>query len=218
MKRPLGCLANIFSKVGEHDVVKGEWTQRRLMSMYCFAKCELWSSSKASNSSEADDSGTHETMQVDEDAETEEGIWGAAFVNVTALNDELQTPLFCGSNLSKLDTILMFMNVCRTHKVSNACISELLYLMSKVILPTPNLLPSSERIATSTLSRLGLRYNTIDACKNGCILFRHEYVEMEACPMCHVCRFKRVGSSRVLQKVLRHFPLVPCLRRMFSTP
>ena len=74
MKRPLGCLVNIFGKVGEHVVVKGEWTQRCLMSMYCFAECELWSLSEASSSSsEADDSGTHETMQMDEDAETKEG-------------------------------------------------------------------------------------------------------------------------------------------------
>lgn len=157
-------------------------------------------------------------MVMDGNAETVENCWGPAYANVTALNDESRTPLFLGSKLSKLDTILMFMNVCRTHKVSNACISELLHLMSQVILPTPNSLPSSERIATSMLSRLGLKYNAIDACRNGCILFRHEYAEMEACPVCNACRYKRVGSSRVPCKVLRHFPLIPRLKRMFSTP
>lgn len=134
-------------------------------------------------------------MQMDGDAETEENSWGPAYANVTALNDESRTPLFCGSKLSKLDTILMFMNVYCTHKVSNACITKLLHLMSQVILPSPNSLPSSERIATSMLSRLGLKYNAIDACRNGCILFRHKYAEMEAYHVCHACRYKRVGSS-----------------------
>lgn len=137
---------------------------------------------------------------------------------VAALNDECRTPLFCGSSLSRLDSTLMFMNVCRTHKVTNACITELLHLFSKVILPVPNSLPTSEGIATSMVSRLGLKYKAIDACKNGCVLYRREYAELESCPICEAGRFKRVGLSRVPSKVLRHFPLVPRLKRMFSTP
>ena len=110
------------------------------------------------------------------------------------------------------------MNVCRTHKATNACISELLHLFSKVILPSPNSLPGSEGVATSMLRRLGLKYDTIDACKNGCVLFRGEYADMEACPLCNAPKYKRVGMSSVPNKVLRHFPLIPRLRRMFSTP
>jgi hypothetical protein len=48
----------------------------------------------------------------------------AGFGHVSAINDESHTPLFCGSQLSRLDATLMFMNVCRTHRASNACISE----------------------------------------------------------------------------------------------
>lgn len=135
-----------------------------------------------------------------------------------ALQDESTTPLYCGSNLSRLDNTLMFMNVCRTYKVSNACINELLHLLSKVILPTPNSMPTSEGKATTMLSRIGLQYNAIDACRNGCVLYRNEYTEMEFCPTCHAGRYKTLGLSRVPIKVLRHFPLGPRLRRMFSTP
>lgn len=110
------------------------------------------------------------------------------------------------------------MNVCRTHKVTNACITELLHLFSTVILPLPNSLPTSEGIATTMVSRLGLRYDAIDACRNGCVLFRREYTELETCPICEAGRYKRIGLSRVPIKVLRHFPLVPRLKRMFSTP
>lgn len=167
--------------------------------------------------SEADDNDSEDRMEVENDSNSQHDNWGQPLENVEALNDESLTPLFCGSNISRLDSTLMIMNVCQTHKISNACISELLHLMSKVILPSLNSLPNIESIATSMLSRLGLWYDAIDACKNGCILFRHEYVDMEACPMCNECRYKRIGQSRVPNKVLRHFPLVPRLRRMFST-
>jgi hypothetical protein len=140
------------------------------------------------------------------------------FEHEHALNDESQTPLFCGSPLSRLDATLLFMNVCRTHKATNACINELLQLLAKVMLPTPNSLPSSEGVASRMLGRLGLRYNAIDACKNGCVLYRQGNAELDMCPICQHPRFRRVGLSRVPHKVLRHFPLIPRLRRMFSTP
>lgn len=156
----------------------------------------------------------------------EEGddIWDGctAVEGDSALNDECRAPLFSGSPLSRLDSTFLFMNVCRTHKVTNACITELLHLFSKVILPLPNSLPTSEEIATTMVSRLGLRYNAIDACRNGCVLFRREYTELETCPICESGRYKRVGLSRVPTKVLRHFPLVPrlkeCSRRPSSLP
>lgn len=156
-------------------------------------------------------------LDVEGDAD-EEGPGGCtAFEGASSLNDECRTPLYCGSNLSRLDSTLLFMNVCRTHKVTNACITELLHLFAKVILPTPNSLPTSEGMATTIISRLGLQYDAIDACRNGCVLFRREYAEMDSCPVCEACRYKRVGLSRVPTKVLRHFPLAPRLKRMFST-
>ena len=157
-----------------------------------------------------------EETEVSAGIDWENGSSGAN--NTEVLDSESGTPLFCGSRLSRLDTTLMFLNVCRTHKVSNACINELLNLLSKVILPSPNSLPANEGAASNMLSRLGLRYDAIDACKNGCILFRREYADMEACPICNAYRYKRVGLSRVSNKVLRHFPLAPRLKRMFSTP
>lgn len=142
----------------------------------------------------------------------------AGFEDISAVNDESQTPLFCGSPLSRLDATFLFMNVCRTHKATNACITEMLHLLAKVMLPTPNSLPASEGVASRMLGRLGLRYSAIDACKNGCVLYRQAYAELDMCPVCQHPRFRRVGLSRVPHKVLRHFPLIPRLRRMFSTP
>ena len=165
-----------------------------------------------------EDGNNADPVDVEGSADVEGEFVRATVEGAAALNDECRTPLFCGSNLSRLDCTLMVMNVCRTHKVSNACISELLHLFSKVILPLPNSLPTSEGIATTMVSRLGLRYDAIDACRNGCVLYRREYSELEACPVCDAGRYKFVGTSKVPSKVLRHFPLVPRLKRMFSTP
>jgi hypothetical protein len=175
-------------------------------------------SADSGSESEEDDDDIEDAVD-DEGGPDAEGQDGrSAFEGDSALNDECMTPLFCGSNLSRLDCTLLFMNVCRTHKVTNECITELLHLFSKVILPLPNSLPSSEGTATTMVSRMGLGYNAIDACRNGCVLFRREFSELETCPVCEAGRYKRVGLSRVPAKVLRHFPLIPRLKRMFSTP
>lgn len=43
--------------------------------------------------------------------------------SVASMNVESTTPFLCGSNILKLDATLMLMNVCRTHKATNACIT-----------------------------------------------------------------------------------------------
>lgn len=168
--------------------------------------------------SERDASDDWDTMGIDSGHDVDDEYGQAGFEEASALQDESQIPLFAGSPLTRLDATLMLLNVCRTHKATNACISEMLHLLAKVILPKPNSMPATETIASSMVSRLGLRYATIDACRNGCVLFRKGYAELETCPACQSSRFRRVGLSKVPQKVLRHFPLIPRLRRMFSTP
>ena len=179
---------------------------------------EDWSSSVPESSSEHAESETDAELEMEDIPQGLRDNSDAGLQNAAALNEESKTPLYGGTNLSRLATTLMLLNVCRTHKVTNACISELLLLLAKVILPKPNSLPTSELMATNMLGRLGLRYDCIDVCRNGCVLYRHEHAELESCPVCHASRYKTVGLSRVPLKVLRHFPLGPRLRRMFSTP
>jgi hypothetical protein len=196
------------------------------LDFHALTKCARWviaasesgSTADSASDSEEDVNNDERPLDMEGDAD-EEGPGGCTpFEGVSALNDECRTPLYCGSTLSRLDSTLLFMNVCRTHKVTNAAITELLHLFAKVILPMPNSLPTSEGMATTMVSRLGLKYDAIDACRNGCVLFRREYAELETCPICEAGRYKRVGLSRVPTKVLRHFPLAPRLKRMFSTP
>ena len=118
-------------------------------------------------------------------------------------------PLYEGATLSMLCATLLIVNCCKTHGVSNTFLNELLMLLSMSILPQGNCLPKTEYEATKILRRLGLAYNMIHACPNGCCLFKGALEEHEQCPVCEGPRYKRCGRSRVPTLILRHFPLIP---------
>ena len=103
--------------------------------------------------SDEDDSEDGEQLGGDEMSVEHNDHLEPGFEDATAMNDEYNIPLFCGSSLSRLDATLLFLNVCRTHKATNACISEMLQLLAKVILPSPNSLPTSEAVASRLLSQ-----------------------------------------------------------------
>jgi hypothetical protein len=68
--------------------------------------------------------------------------------------------------------------------------------------------------ASTTLKKLGLAYDIIDVCVNGCMLFRGEHVNKDQFIKCGEPRHKQVGKSMV-QKVLReYFIWNECLAHM----
>ncbi|KAL6209524.1 hypothetical protein ACLB2K_020464 [Fragaria x ananassa] len=89
------------------------------------------------------------------------------------------------------------------------------------MLPQANTFPESLSIVKKTLKDFDLGYEKIDACVNDCILFRgKDYENLEKCPTCDASRYKinpRTGKIKegVAAKVLRYFPIIPRLQRMF---
>jgi hypothetical protein len=79
-------------------------------------------------------------------------------------------------------------------------------------------LPSNEYEASNTLKKLGLSYNVTHVCQKGHMLFCGQYENDQNCPQCGLAQYKIVGKSLVPQKVLRHFPIIPRLKRMYNTP
>ena len=132
-------------------------------------------------------------------------------------NEAACTPLFGGARLSRLAATILIMNTCRVHRCSNSFIDELLSLLSNNVLPQANHLPKTEYEASKEMKRLGFGYNTIDACVRGCTLFWKTHKDDTECPKCHQPRYRQVGECRVPRKVLRHFPIIPRLQRMFGT-
>jgi hypothetical protein len=65
------------------------------------------------------------------------------------------------------------------------------------------------------MKELGLGYYSIHVCFNNCVLFRKQYAKLDDCPICGMSRWKDPERKKIPQKVLRHFPLAPRLKRMF---
>ena len=131
------------------------------------------------------------------------------------LLNEAGTPLYEGSPSNRLTSTLLILLCCTTFAVPNNFVDELLKLLKETILPKDNTLPKSFNEAKGLLMKLGLAYNSIHACRDGCCLFRKELEDATECPRCHKSRFVE-NSSTIPVKVLRHFPLIPRLRRMYS--
>ena len=76
------------------------------------------------------------------------------------------------------------------------------------------------------VKNLGLDYEKIDACPNDCMLFRNDHKDDKFCHTCGASRSienrevdgeveSSKKSHRVSTKTLRHFPLIPRLKRLF---
>ena len=126
---------------------------------------------------------------------------------------EARTPFIKDSPTNRLQTILMFLNLCNIFGVPNACVDELLKLFKHDLLPKENTCPPSHYEAQKLVRKLGLSYNIILACKNGHCLFRNELKDAKECPQCKSRYIP--GSDSILVKVLRHFPLIPRLLRTY---
>ena len=73
---------------------------------------------------------------------------------------------------------------------------------------------------------LGLGYEKMSACRKGCMLFWRENEKLDKCTSCNQSRWKddvshEDGSAKSLKKkpvkVLRWFPLIPRLQRLFMS-
>ncbi|XP_066391785.1 uncharacterized protein [Miscanthus floridulus] len=79
-------------------------------------------------------------------------------------------------------------------------------------------LPKSYDEAKKYLRELGLGCENIHVCLNNCVLFRKRYAKDNVCPVCKASRWQdETGTKRAPHKVLRHFPLLPRLKRIFAS-
>ncbi|XP_058763039.1 uncharacterized protein LOC131636447 [Vicia villosa] len=121
-------------------------------------------------------------------------------------------------------TIRLYLLKC-LHGWSNMSFTALLELL-KEAMPDLNI-PESFYKTTTMISGLGLDYKKIDSCPNDCMLFWKEHEKDNSCTICEASRWKQNAATegceseqpkndcRVPEKVLRHFPLIPRLQRLF---
>ena len=129
---------------------------------------------------------------------------------------EAITPLYPGSKMSVVSATIIIMNMCSVIRVSNTFTDELFRFMSIDLLPISNKLPKTHYAARKSIRCLGLHYNNIHACPNGYILYDEEYATHDTCPKCTKRRWLD-GSNNIPARVIRHFPLIPRLKRMWRS-
>ncbi|CAN1294319.1 hypothetical protein LINPERPRIM_LOCUS22409 [Linum perenne] len=125
---------------------------------------------------------------------------------------------------SKLSFILQMFHMKCLNGWSNKSFQELLSLLRET-LPEGDKLPRSSYEVKKIIDALGLGYKTIDVCPNNCMLFWKTDKDKQKCTKCGANRYKEdetndqsISTKKKKQKgvkVLRWFPLIPRLQRLF---
>ncbi|XP_056686007.1 uncharacterized protein [Spinacia oleracea] len=151
------------------------------------------------------------------------------------LMKDAEEELFSGcKTFSRLEFIVTLLHIKVSGHWPEKSFSLLLNALQKAFNYDPKF-PKSSREAQKYTKDLGLNYVKIHACVNHCILYRKEYENADSCPICEESRWKEgsgefddsvtflesQGTSqrlpRITRLVLRHFPLVPRLQRLFMS-
>lgn len=128
---------------------------------------------------------------------------------------EAKRELYPGcKNMTKFSFVVKMLHLRSYYRISNNGFSAIMKFLAEAF-PPFNTLPKSYNEAKNLLSELGLGYVTIHACINNCVLFRKRYAKHDNCPVCGASRWQDQEKKKIPQKVLRHFPLAPRLKRLF---
>ena len=121
------------------------------------------------------------------------------------------------SRYTQFTFVVKLLHIKSFNQISNVTFNAIMKLLEKAFLDA--FLLTSFDDAMKYIRGMGLGYEKIHVCKNNCVLFRKEkYAKLDVCPVCCEAdsRWKDADNNkRVPQKVLRHFPLVSMLKRMF---
>ncbi|XP_074297997.1 uncharacterized protein LOC141628797 [Silene latifolia] len=141
---------------------------------------------------------------------------------IEAANEELYEG--CQS-FSKLSFLLHLYHIKCMFHWSIESFNKLLELLLQAF-PQVKEFPSSFYEGKKIINDLGLGYEKIHACPSNCMLFWGDNSDKEECNVCHTSRWKKVigekGKNLAKKgegaKVMRYFPLIPRLERIYASP
>ena len=122
---------------------------------------------------------------------------------------------------SKLSAIVSLFRIKTQSGWSDRSFDLLLETLPQM-LPEENVLHTSLYEVKRFLKSFDMGYEKIHACVNDCCLFRKEFEKLDNCPKCNASRWKINMCTcdvkkGIPQKVLRYFPIIPRLKRMFRS-
>ncbi|XP_059441766.1 uncharacterized protein LOC132174075 [Corylus avellana] len=112
--------------------------------------------------------------------------------------------------------------------VSNTIFSAFLNFINQLLPVNDGALPGNTYEAKRFLRDMGLGYEKIPACRNNCMLFWNGNKDLDLCVKCGESKWKDeiyldedgqpiTSSKRRPMKVLRWFPIIPQLQRLFMS-
>nr|GEU39276.1 hypothetical protein [Tanacetum cinerariifolium] len=81
-------------------------------------------------------------------------------------------------------------------------------------------LPPSYYAIKKTFKTIGFGYESIHVCEHDCCIFRgDDNKDLDFCPVCNTSRWKdsNIPGKKVPKKVLRYFPIIPRLQRLYKS-
>lgn len=139
--------------------------------------------------------------------------------SITELVKDGELPLYKDCPSTKMSATIVFYKFKARHSITDTAYNELLEMVHG-LLPPNNKFPTSLQSTKKLLKAFDLGYKKIHACPNDCCLYRKELKKATTCPKCGISRWKiNKLTSEIMKdipaKVLRYFPIIPRLRRMF---
>ncbi|KAL2899194.1 hypothetical protein RDABS01_024276 [Bienertia sinuspersici] len=146
--------------------------------------------------------------------------------NFYSLLNDADQELWPGCELTKLSFLVLLFHIKSTNKWSNKSFDDLLGALLLAIPGSANL-PKSFQEAKKVIEKLGLGYVKMHSCTNHCQLYWKDKANDDTCSKCGASRWKRMreqstttGRNKkkaIPTKVLRYFPLIPRLKRLFMS-
>ena len=166
-------------------------------------------------------------MQGDEENVNEEAVVGDVLKYHDLLKKD-EKPLQVRTKYSKLSAIIHLYNLKCVGRVSNTIFSLFLKFINQLLIANDESLPGSTYEAKKFLRDMGFGYEKILACCTNCMLFWKGNKDLESCAICGESKWNDeihldkdgqpiLSSKKRLVKVLRWFPLIPRLQRLFMS-
>ncbi|XP_038978295.1 uncharacterized protein LOC120108694 [Phoenix dactylifera] len=176
--------------------------------------------------------GEDERAVIDQSMHVEESIHADDTAHYDNLVKDCDQELYPGcKNFTKISFLLHLLHLKYLNGWSSKSFTMLLQLL-KDAFPEGVTLPSSSYEAKKLIKELDLGYEKIHSCPNDCILYRGENRNQESCRICGTPRWGKhkddendsltevdaAPTKKKPAKILRYFPLIPRLKRMFASP
>lgn len=126
---------------------------------------------------------------------------------------------------TKLSFLVTIFHLKCLHGWTQESFTSLLGVLSAA-LPEEANLPKNYHAAKKIIRGLGLDYVKIHACPKDCMLFYGDQAKQETCHICNTSRWaerkkkgeatKTKGYKKKPAKILRYFPLIPRLKRLYA--